>query len=411
MKGINFLVIFFFVFLYITFAKSYWNKENIYNKAVVRVPVSDASTRSLGDLTSNNSVQILYNSLPWSPEEGLYGFFRLHQLLFNEVVEVKRILGHEVECEFSSSFYYVGNYKKNLTFWTLKKNLIFLKDISNSNLKVIPPPYKDYNGFKHLTDILTLTLPWYDFRTQKNYSVGTRFIRESDDDTKNSYAVLIYDGNRLKISYVPKSYAIVNYPKNFQESISLFLSIIKKWIFGYENVLPYLWGGASYVERCQDNNFFLSTKTFGNKKILVWSRYSNNLFPYTGFDCSTLILRAAQIVGLPYYCKNTNTIIRTLRPLKRNEKLENGDLIWYPGHILIVSDIIKNKVIEAAGYIVGFGKLHEISLSKIYQNINTYKELIKAYHEKKSICRLSDTGSVTRNIPNILILKMNSILE
>ena len=33
--------------------------------------------------------------------------------------------------------------------------------------------------------------------------------------------------------------------------------------------------------------------------------------------------------------------------LKKGEALEEGDLIWYSGHVMIVSDIKKNRLIEA----------------------------------------------------------------
>ena len=119
-----------------------------------------------------------------------------------------------------------------------------------------------------------------------------------------------------------------------------------------------------------------------------------------------MLLTAAQIVGLPYYAKNTRAIYNSLRPLLKEDVLEEGDLIWYEGHVLVVSDIPKNFVIEAVGYESGFAKVHQISLDKVFADIHDYKDLILAHHMQQPLKRLDILGNPVRSVQQLKLFKL-----
>src|SRR5205814_4688733 len=129
------------------------------------------------------------------------------------------------------------------------------------------------------------------------------------------------------------------------------------------------------------------TKTGQNGDYSFYEHERDTQSPKNGFDCSGVILRAAQIAGIPYFCKNTTTIAQCLTPLKSEQQLREGDLILIKGHVMIVSDITKNLLIEARSYGHGYGKLHEISIDQVFEGIETYKDLCDAYYEKKVVKR------------------------
>lgn len=390
---------------------NYWDKKKLFNKGLVIIPVADAVIKSMKSYDNAKSVDELYKELPMSPEKGLYGFLRLHQLLFNEVVSVLKVEDQEVECQFPGFFYTDKFGLKHNSFWILKKNILMLKDINSYILRSIPQPFRDFENNLFLNNILTLSWPWYDCVTKRTYSAGTRFVRLAKKDNNNSYAILIFDNEKMKslVAYVPHSLAVVNYPKDYDEALRKFVLLLKSWVYSNSGFIPYLWGGASFTKKIAKNNFSLVNKSFLNKEISIWIRpdYKNKVS--TGYDCASLVLRAAQIIGMPYFCKNTSAISQTLRPLKVDEVLEEGDLIWLPGHVLVVSDIKNNKVIEQAGYSSGYGILHEIELEKVFNKVKTYSDLVNLYYQKKRLKRLCRLGEGNGRSTKFLILKMKSI--
>src|SRR3990167_1494271 len=92
--------------------------------------------------------------------------------------------------------------------------------------------------------------------------------------------------------------------------------------------IPYAWGGCSYTATCTDPHFQLKTTSVTKhlpQPQRRWFSYPTyNLKPATGFDCSGVILRAAQIAGLPYFYKNTVTILNNLKPLTATDELADG---------------------------------------------------------------------------------------
>ena len=150
-------------------------KAEQFEQALVRVPVADVSSRPLS-CYGLTSVVSLYEQLPWAPDKCFLGCLRIHQLKFNELVTIKRHTSeHEYECMASNFIYTDSEGSNTSTFWVLKKHLIPAKDIDRDKL---PPPIdKSCSPKKYNRGVLTLTWPWYDAKTKKTYSVGTRFAR------------------------------------------------------------------------------------------------------------------------------------------------------------------------------------------------------------------------------------------
>ncbi len=393
---------------------SYNNNFNNFNNAVIVAPVVDVSGESLSDKYD------LYSKFEYAPESGKFSCLRLHQLLFNELIRVIKETDKEVFCEFSSLFYYDDNDNIRNTFWLPKHHIKYLDNIDKKDLKAIPKPYRLNHGSNQVYNynILTLKAPWQDLITNKVYSAGTRFVRAIKYDKKeysDFYSVFLLDDNLKKtVSYVSKKLAVVNYGYDINSSINLFLSVLQQFIYdNNKSIIPYLWGGCSYIDRFESNLFYLKKFHYLGYKNKAWTRFGihPNNYIKTGLECSSVILRAAQIAGLPYFAKNSQAIYNTLEPIKQTEKIENGDILWYPGHVLIVSDVDKNLIIESVGYPLYYGKLHELKLNQIFKDINNYAELLSIYLNKGSIKRLNQFGQVFKKINNFSILKFDSILK
>lgn len=390
------------------FCSNFWSNQNIKDKAVIIVPVADAVASPLSLLDANKPVYALYNSLSFSPDKGTNACPRLHQLIFNEVVTVKKVVGDEIQCEVANFFYYDDRGACSRTFWIPKYSICMLSNIK-SKLNSIPAPYCTQAQKRCSHDlVITLAWPWYDIVTKKHYSAGTRFVHLPEKDMPNAYAVALINLSnfRPEVSFIPHGVAISSYPKNEQEGRKFLVQLIKQWIA--KGIVPYVWGGCSFVDYCSEDIFSHVFSVLYGENVSYWMRPNVKKKPYTGFECSSLILRGAQICGMPYFFKNTATLSKCLRPLGVKEKLQNGDLIWYPGHVLIVSDIKNNRVIESVGYSIGYGKMHDVPLSKVFFGIKTYKELVNAYLSKKPIVRLNSKGTPAKTIENFVLFVLSS---
>lgn len=399
------------IFLFFPIYSSFLSDEDFNKLAVVQVPVADAAIGPLQFLNFPKLVEDIYKEQPCSPEIGKYACSRSHQLLFNEVVKVKQEFGNEIECEVYNAFYQRDR-EQVWTFWTLKKNVILLKLLiqNNCDLTSIPLPYFDKK--KNLINdenILTICCPFKDEGTQLIYSAGTRFVRISTSDKKETYAVKIFDfNNNYRIINIPKDLVVLSQPRNDKEKINMFVEILKKWANLNPEKIPFIWGGSSWIEKVNVLDYKLvSEYKFGNQ-IEYWIRPTKE-YPYTGFDAAQIVLRAAQIVGMPYFFKSTRTVENYVRQMQSYDAIENGDIIWYPGGQAIVSDLENNELIGAFGYKSWNGVIQSCKLEKVFQNIKTYQDLRNAI-EKKVLFKILDfNGNFIREEPGIKILKIKSI--
>ncbi len=362
-------------------------------RAVIMVPIADAVTQPLGNTSK-------YARLPCSPSDSEHHEQRAYQFIFNELVTITNKQNNEVECAIDTVFYHDTHKKPVNTFWTLEKNVRRLADLSHPlNAKAIP--------FFGKSSLVTLVLkaPWYDSATRCHYALGTRFVRVPQHDTPISCAVRInnYVANKMVITHISRDKALldVDVPREPQNKIGLFVNLLKSWADHPDGHFPYVWGGCSGTET--------SVNYGGSYKPSPAPSEPYGL--YSGFDCSSVILRAAQLCGIPYFYRNTSTLVHYLKPLEKSDQLQEGDLIWMPGHVMVVSDIQSNVLIQAAGYDSGYGTLHSLSLSQAFADISSYQELLTAYFDKRSLKRLKASGELYREAPLFLLLKLKSVWD
>ncbi|MBA2306686.1 hypothetical protein H0W26_00970 [Candidatus Dependentiae bacterium] len=379
--------------------------------ALVRVPSTDLS---LGRLSRSSSFpNAYYNEFPCAPDKGLGVSFRFHQLKFNELVKVRTHVGPEVECEFQHFFYRGHDKKQYNRAWVLKRDLVFLKDLPSKDLlSHIPPLYKmNDHVSRYNKNVLTLTVPWLDRTTVNTYSAGTRFMRSPSKDTKTSYGIFVIEGTSLKssVKFVPRVSALVSYPQNSSQAAALFVRLLKQWAHDKDGIIPYVFGGCSYKRKIIPQGFSLVSKIRSGEQISYWQRKNLQPQSLSGFDCSSMILCAAQICGIPYFYKNSFTLYHSMEMLKKDEKLKEGDIIWYSGHVMVVSDIQKNLLIEAVGYEAGYGRVHEISIDKVFKQISTYAELVTAYQKETPLERLHSSGRPLKAVYEVKLFALKSL--
>lgn len=197
-----------------------------------------------------------------------------------------------------------------------------------------------------------------------------------------------------------------------QERIDLFIALIRSWITrnGAKGHIPYVWGGTSIVHYTQKAAVPHQKK--GITRMLRWYDTAEQSVSHKmGCDCSGLIFRAAQICGIPYFFKNSYTTTCYIPPLGMYDTLRAGDIIWVPGHVMIVADVTHNTLFEQRSYDHGYGKLHEIPLKKVFQGITTYQELVHAYHTKAPLWRIDSSGVVRDKFESWKILPLARVWD
>lgn len=342
---------------------------------------------------------------------------RLHQLLLHEEVEILQEKDDELYIKIPNAFY-VSHDKQNKhnEFWTLKKYIASYDTLKKHNVPIqnFPPPIScTESHINSSQSIVTLTQPFFDRTTRQYLSAGTRFMQAP---SKSSHSVSVYVFDPMHYHFttirIPKKFLLLAKSRTKQEHIDFFVRILKSWAHQpAPYVIPYVLGGCSFIDTHPKYQFSLK-ETVGNSNTKGKAyAYNNTVTQANGFDCSGIILRAAQMAGIPYFCKNTSAIGATLKPLSHNDQLQNGDLILIPGHVIVVADTQKNTIIEARGYDQGYGKVHEIPLKEQFQDMNTLQHLVDAYRNKKTLIRLNRNGKVVQTISNYKLLKLASVWD
>ena len=372
-------------------------------KALVVVPIADLLGQSSKTIEKIDPEMFYANLLPSTEFKTCY---RIHQLLFHEKVEVIKEDGKEILVEVPNIFFSARASRKASPdtakadkyfnkFWTLKKNILPLDKIRKTDLTKIP----EMNSFReksHDKNYVTLLKPFRVFNNQLILSTGTKFVIK--EKLENGYKVFVFKPKLKKFEeiFIPNKYIL----RRTANKISDFLRILKSWIRKKNNIIPYVWGGSSFcntfTKDCESQEFH---DRFAKRKIKP------------GMDCSGLVYRAAQMANLPYYFRNTRTLSEHLKFLDKNERIENGDLIFFKGHVLVVSDVKKDLCIEARGYSHGYGFIQEIPLNREFKGIDTFTELKKKYFNNESLERLNSEGKVIKIVSDFKVLKLKSCFD
>lgn len=406
MKKLNFILYLVLIFCQI-------QKTLSVVQAFTKVPIVDLIGNSVPDISQTKDINSYYNNLPICGQTA-QDCRRMHQLLFNEKITIVEQKDDEVAVQISSVFYEPkDSLQRNSIYWSLKKNFITIDELKRMGISQehFPDPidYNNDNFFKESKKkIAVLISPFWDCKTGQLFSVGTRFVIAKTN--KDTLSVYIFDPKKsqMSMSVLPLSYAhIENFHENRSKKKRDFVLLLKKWS-NAASIIPYVLGGCSYTHRYADENFKLLKKTESGKERSFYERSLCFQNPKNGFDCTGLVFRAAHICGIPYYYKNSTTVIKNLR-LVTDENFDEGDLIWIPGHIMVIADKKNNTLIEARGYDHGYGKLQEIALEKVFKNISTFSQLFDSLKKKKQLQRLNSKGDVVQHIDQYKILKLDSL--
>lgn len=325
---------------------------------------------------------------------------RAHQGLFNEVVSCVQEVGDQIQISFDNVLYgHDPETKEPLrTFWIPRDKLVYLKDMED--LSGVPAPLA-FTDSEPEASTLVLALPW------RNYSLATRFVRAPEHDTETAYGVKFIDmaTGVEQFGLVPQKRCRLEGAISRQQARATFVALTNKLVdyigaLPGNKVVPYVWGGSSCTQPYEDS--------FKMGRRGAWTRpeQRKRKGPYNGYDCSELVLRLAQISGVPYFYKTTTTLAEHARELTARDKLENGDLLWVPGHVIIISDIAKNELIESRGYGSGYGKVQRIKLKDYFGNAKTFAQLRRAHLKKEPLLQLKKDGSVDRVVKDFKLLKL-----
>jgi hypothetical protein len=403
------------VLSFLFLATIFFIKVSAQQQAVVISPIANLSLRPLQRTYKEKDIASVYDALAIASVGEISLCRRVHQLLFNETVTVVKEQEQEVLIEISSLYPAISCNNPHVStksYWIPKKHLKFLtaEDFKNSHFPKSIDTKNPYDETTHRQTV-ALLLPIYDPVTQKTYSAGTRFIYTKKQTSQNYWFVYVYDSNdnREKIITLPSSICIApNILKTTEEKIKMFVELLKVWTYkDIKEKIPFVWGGCSIRDFCIPENFNI-TKFNATSAIQIkaYEREENSI-PYSGLDSSGLILRAAQICGIPYFCKNSTTCRKHLRPLKENEAVEKGDIIWLPRYICAISSVENNKVVCARGYDPGFGFVDESDLSDLFAQVSTYEQLLEYHTSEKPILVKRRDGS-TKQFGQVVILKLSS---
>lgn len=375
-------------------------------QALVKVPLCDVIGESCFSTKNSNITVVNYNNLPLCGQR-IEDCPRMHQLLYNEIVTMVEERGDECLVKVSSAFYeHEDSSKKCDKYWALKKNFISFDELAKLGISwdLFPGPL-DYEKSKTVDSnkkIVTLTAPFYEPITHQHYSAGTRFVMANSSKHTLECAIYLFDANtnKLVIGIVPYRFChIENNKDTIQKKTADFIALLRRWIL-LEGFIPYVWGGSSYIQRCKNDEILTINASKGG----YYYRPECVQSLKSGFDCAGLIARAAQICGLPYFFKNSITIRKNLELITNKDQLREGDIIWIPGHVMVVASLKNNTIIEARGYNHGYGKIHEIALNKIFYGVDTFFQLIDLYNAKKKLKRLDSKGMVAHGIDSYAVL-------
>ncbi len=381
--------------------------------AVVVTPILDLGDSPSLTIQSSGKAYDKF-ALDGGKKNPLTGCPRMHQLIYHEIVKIQKKRGDLYEINVPNMFYVTPQsvtprsdslVKKQhfITFTELKRKKV---DIT----KFPDPVSYDKKNESYDASNVTLCMPYTEPHTKMTFSAGTRFKKvEKDDEEQNEkISVYVFDKNVFSFitAEIPRNKLMLKPLRTVQDKIKAFVQLVRSWASLDSGFIPYVWGGSTFTH--VSNGSF--TEVLATQEKTPTSFFELSDFPYyprPGFDCSGLILRAAQICQIPYFFKNSTTIAQYLNELK-NDSLQDGDLIVIPRHVMLVSSVKNNLLVEARSYTHGYGKVQELPLKKVFQGINTYDDLIKAYRNERSIFRLNSDNVIAEIIPQIKLVKIAS---
>lgn len=305
---------------------------------------------------------------------------RIFQAIYNMVIDVKEEDGEFAKIEIENAIYH----DSKSGFWINKKDFVYLDELENSNLV---PSCKN----KFLTLIEPFTV------NDLTLSAGTRIVIKEESSDNFIARLILPDLTDIEI-VIPKENCITN--QGAIDNKLIFLAILKHWANNKNGFIPYVWGGCSFTTRIPNRepirvNFVDEIENFD------YDFYKGKV--KSGFDCSAMIWLAAQIANIDMAYRNTTMIEKRLSVVTSD--IQNGDILWFKGHVIVITDIDNNLCIEARSYSSGYGKVHEIAINKLFENIKSIGDLMNAYRTKTPLMLLNIKGEPYYKIDEFKILR------
>lgn len=350
------------------------------------IPVADLYTERPATIFPFLSVEQAQEAVAISNVKGS-PHIRAEQLLWNETVEFIEKVGDYTKINHPYKFYASQDGKKSSSYWILNTHLV--------------PSFSQAQE----TSVVKLIKPLFSKELNRTISAGTPCIVKKE--TKNFYTCTLTDTNGiLKQCKFPKTACCKPY-SNKTHQREAFVALVRYWAHQAPYKIPYVLGGCSVIDIVTPNAFAKTIGSYKNKRIMVIERPEVTPI-YTGLDCAHLVTLAAQIAGIPLAAANTHALRQSLTPLRPDEHLQEGDLALWKGHVVVISDIKNNLLVEARGYDHGYGIVHEIPLHEQFKGIKTISDLEKAYHTHTRIPRLDKIGKQVEIITDLVLLKIVS---
>ena len=380
--------------------------------AMIKVPIADLLGEPISKAGLHNNQTKAYQEIPisWGPNDTDRAVCpRIHQALLHQIVTVHEKQGAEVRITLDSA-YYISKQTNSLSnsYWTLEANVIPLKELQKAGISddYFPPSLHE----TYTSNTVALIYPFYDRVSQIGYSAGTRFVYSGQ--TANTYNVFAFDGsnNELHFSELPKNIChFVRSSTTSQQKQNNFVTLLHNWSTNIHGFIPLVWGGCSFQRFYKKDDAHLGTKTMlDGKQLAYWYRIGYTQTPFSGFDASNLILLAAQIVGIPYFYKNSATALAHLNKVTSYSQLREGDLLWLSPGIAVVASLERNTLITVFSYTLGYGKVVELPLSRVFEGINSWHQL---FDSQNSLTLLDAHGQTARPVKNWELLSLQSVFN
>ena len=335
---------------------------------------------------------------------------RMHQLLYNETVEIIKEDQDELYIRVPHIFYITAQCKTpQSSFWTHKDNIVLLNTLNDKVRAHIPAPIDYKKPNQNHPNTITLARPWQSKTCDCTFSVGTRFMcRPIKKGAKKIVAYATHPHTQeFTTMAIPTTHCITHHENNPNLIHSRYTKLLKDWAH-IPGTIAYVWGGSSLVPNKHINQYKERAVSVDGPEATAYEYINTAGHFKTGFDCAGLIMRAAQTAGLPYYFKNTTTLAAYLKPVAQAQDIKEGDLIWIPWHVMAIGDLKKNTIIEARHYSHGYGKIHEIKLNKEFKDIDTFTDLFNVVAQGKPLYRLNKQGEPIAIIREAKILAIDS---
>lgn len=308
---------------------------------------------------------------------------RLAQLLLHEPVEVLEEDGDLVKITTDAiHFLRPDTHKKINTFW-----------VATSAVRQMTPELQRVVVKKTGEKTVTLREPLVT-ASGIILSVGTRFNVKEDGIKQLSVYWYNPDHKKVEVLCIPRNKCIA--PSS--DKRSAFVSLLQS-IAGCCYKTPYVWGGASVAKRFLKISYRLVPSPCKKGK-RAYELIQQPKGPWAGCDCSGLVRLGLQALDCCSSCAmNSATLNAELPHRKANEQWRDGDILYIPGHVAIISDLKKNLVIEARTPEHGYGYVHEVPISELFKGINNFDDLRESIKKQQNVHRIDRYGKTVTWCP------------